>query len=324
LLDLLYAQAVGARRRWYERHPQTRRRLSRPVISVGNLSVGGTAKTPMASLIARWLMDVGERPSILSRGYARRDRLDGVVVVSDGTRVLADVNRAGDEPLMLARTVQGAIVAVSDDRYLAGVLAERHFGATVHVLDDGFQHVQLSRDLDVLMTTPGEVSGGRVLPYGRLREGASAAARADLVVVLETDMGGARAEAWTLGISQAVGARRRLSKARDRSAVVAVAGVAHPGRFFQTLRESDYNLAATIAFPDHHRYRVADVARVGAAVSAAGAERVVTTEKDFVRWEALAPLPFTCEAVAMTLDIDGWDVLTASIEQAMVRAREVA
>ena len=276
----------------------------------------------MVSHIARWLIEVGERPSILSRGYGRRDRLDGVVVVSDGTRVLADVNCSGDEPLMLARTVQGAIVVVSDDRYLAGVLAQRHLGATVHVLDDGFQHVQLARDLDVLMTTPGEVSGGRVLPFGRLREAAPAAARADLVVVLETDVVGARAEAWTLGISQAVGARRKLERARDGSAVLAVAGVAHPERFFETLRESDYNLAATIAFPDHHRYEIADVTRVAAAVRAAGADRVVTTEKDLVRWEVLAPLPFSCEAVALTLDIDGWDTVTASIEQAMARARE--
>ncbi|MGH9173167.1 MAG: tetraacyldisaccharide 4'-kinase, partial [Vicinamibacterales bacterium] len=201
MLDFLYAQAVGTRRRWFERHPQARRRLARPVISVGNLSVGGTAKTPMVSLIARWLIDAGERPAILSRGYGRRDRSDGVVIVCDGTRVLADVGRAGDEPLMLAHTMPGVVVAVAEDRFLAGVLAERKLGTTVHVLDDGFQHVQLARDLDVLMTTPGEAANGRVLPFGRLREAANAAARADVVVVVDTDLAGARTEAWALGIS---------------------------------------------------------------------------------------------------------------------------
>lgn len=278
----------------------------------------------MVAQIARWLIEAGERPAILSRGYGRRDRADGVVIVSEGTRVLADLDHAGDEPLMLARAVPGAVVAVADDRFLAGVVAERRLGATVHVLDDGFQHVHLARDLDVLMTTPGEAASGRVLPFGRLREAAEAAARADVVVVLDTDAAGARSEAWALGISQAVAARRRLSAAGAAGAVFAVAGIAHPERFFQLLRESGYTVAGTIAFPDHHQYRAADIARVASAARAAGTDAVVTTEKDLVRWEALAPLPFTCEAVALALDIEGWDVLSASIEQAMARAREVA
>ena len=336
MLDLLYARAVASRRRWFERHPQARRRLRRPVISVGNLSVGGTAKTPMVALIANTLADAGERPAILSRGYGRRHRPDGVVVVSDGSRVLADLDRAGDEPLMLARAVPDAVIAVAEDRYLAGTLAERQFGATVHVLDDGFQHVQLARDLDVLMTVPGEIAGGRVLPFGRLREAADAAARAHLVVVLDTDMVGAKTEAWTLGISQAVAARRMAGPAIlagaagaagvvpiwARRGVIAVAGIAHPERFFQMLRESGYSVAGAIPFADHHRYGPSDVARVAAAVRASGAEAVVTTEKDFVKWEALEPLPFRCAVVPLTLDIEGWEVLSASIEAAIARARE--
>lgn len=342
MLDLLYARAVGARRRWFERHPQARRRLRGPVISIGNVSVGGTAKTPMVSQVARWLLDRGERPAILSRGYGRHDRRDGVVVVSDGRCVLADVDQAGDEPLMLARALPGAIVAVCEDRFLAGVIAERRLGATVHVLDDGFQHVQLARDLDVVMTMPEEMTSGRVLPFGRLRESIDAAARAHVVAVLDTDIAGARAEAWTLGISQAVAVRRQLGATRALGAmgatgavrcmgatgaigtVVAVAGIAHPDRFFQMLREAGYNVAATIAFSDHHRYSPGDVARVVAAADGAGAQTVVTTEKDLVRWEALAPLPFTCQAVPLELAVEGWDTLTISIEQAMARAREAA
>jgi tetraacyldisaccharide 4'-kinase len=188
LLDLLYARGVGARRRWYEKHPAARRRLQQPVISVGNLSVGGAGKTPLVASIAEWLLARGERPAILSRGYKRRDRLEGVVVVSDGRDVLASVDSAGDEPLMLARALPGAIVCVCEDRYLAGVLAERRLGATVHLLDDGFQHVQLTRDLDILVTPLGEISNGRVLPFGRLREARSAAARAQFVVVMDADI----------------------------------------------------------------------------------------------------------------------------------------
>src|SRR4029453_7661164 len=124
--------------------------------SVGNLGGGGRAKTPLVSPIAQHLLDRGEAPAILSRGYGRTDRVDGVVVVSDGQQVLADLGRAADEPLMLARALAGARVVVSEDRYLAGRLAEHQLGATVHVLDDGFQHVQLARDFDVLVMHAGE------------------------------------------------------------------------------------------------------------------------------------------------------------------------
>ncbi len=144
---------MRVRRRRFERQPQRQRRLSRPVISVGNLSLGGTGKSPVVAAIAQWLIDAGERPAILSRGYARRDPVDGVVVVSDGSAIHSAVEQSGDEPLMLARQVPQAIVCVSPERYLAGRLAEQRLGATVHVLDDGFQHLELARDLDILVTS---------------------------------------------------------------------------------------------------------------------------------------------------------------------------
>lgn len=351
LLDLLYAQTARLRRRWYERHPQARRRLARPVISVGNLSVGGTGKTPLVAQIAAWLIERGERPAILSRGYGRASHVDGVVVVSDGRRVLANLDASGDEPMMLARAVGGAIVAVAENRYLAGVVAERRLGATVHVLDDGFQHVQLERDFDVLMTRPGEVANGRVLPMGRLREGADAAARADLVVVLDADAAGARTEAWALGISQSVGARRVLAAYGAKSANgargasgagargagsaigaeggrgtprVAVGGIAQPQQFFDMLREAGYPVAGTIAFPDHHNYSARDITRIADAVRSSGAAGIWTTEKDAVRFERVAACPFSVSPVAMRLELDDWDVLAVAIEAALQRAREAA
>jgi tetraacyldisaccharide 4'-kinase len=343
----LYAGVAGVRRRWYERHPEARRRLTRPVISVGNLSVGGTGKTPLAMMIAEWLLAQGERPAIVSRGYKRADPVDGVVVVSDGQRVLADLSHAGDEPLMMARAVPRAIVCVAEERHLAGVIAERRLGATVHILDDGFQHVQLARDFDVLVTSPGEITSGRPLPLGRLRESRDAAARADFVVVVNADIATARAEAWELGVSAYAAAHRTLGHpgaagcgwvrpgaggasgaggapgAAGASLGVAVAGIGNPAQFFAMLRSAGYRVETTMAFADHHRYTPSDVARIAAATQAAGATVVWTTQKDAVRFEPLGQLPFSLMAIPMRLRVDNWDSLTASLEQTVRRVRGV-
>ena len=309
--------------------------MARPVISVGNLSVGGTGKTPLTVAIAEWLLRQGERPAILSRGYKRADPVDGVVVVSDGEGVRADVARGGDEPIMMARAVPQARVCVAEDRHLAGVVAERRLGATVHVLDDGFQHVQLARDFDVLVTSPGEITEGRSLPVGRLREPRDAAARADFVVVLDADIDTARTEAWELGISGFASARRRLRPAPARPAAplppvsplspaIAVAGIGNPQQFFDMLRDAGYRVETSLAFADHHRYVPADLARIAAAARAVGSSVVWTTEKDAVRFEPLGALPFTVVAVPMRLDVGNWDALTASLDAALCRARGVA
>lgn len=321
MLDLLYERVAAARRRWYERRPHRRRRLAQPVISIGNLSVGGTGKTPLVAALATWLAESGERPAILSRGYGRRDRRDAAVVVADGRKVCADVQSAGDEPLMLARRVPAAIVVVGDDRHVCGALAERQLGATVHVLDDGFQHLALARDLDVLVTAPGEITSGRVLPFGRLREGKDAAARAHAVVVVGTDVAGARREAWALGVSQAFAARRVLKAAPDAEPVFAVAGIARPGQFFAALEASGWDVRGTAGFADHHWFSAAEIAQIATRARAAGAAVVVTTEKDMARLTAAGPLPFTCRAVPMRLDVDDWDLFCALVTDALERRR---
>ena len=157
MLDLLYSKLARARRRYYERRTHLRRRLTSPVISIGNLTVGGSGKTPLAAEIARMLLEMGERPAILSRGYARRTPAEGVIVVSDGKRIQSDVDHSGDEPFMLAQMVPNAAVLVSPSRYVAGRIAESRLGCTVHILDDGFQHFDLMRDIDLLVApeTPG-------------------------------------------------------------------------------------------------------------------------------------------------------------------------
>jgi tetraacyldisaccharide 4'-kinase len=323
LLDSLYGQAMRLRRRRVERDPGRQRRLQRPVISVGNLSMGGTGKTPVVAAIARRLLDLGQRPSILSRGYARADAVDGVVVVSDGAAVRAGVAESGDEPMMLARQVPGAVVCVSPDRHLSGTLAERQLGCTVHILDDGFQHLELARTLDVLVTTMGEIPNGRVVPMGRLREPMDAAARAHFLVVSDATPGAASAEAWTLGISQHCGAARSLaapvalvpgaSCLVPGGKILAVAGIAHPTRFFDDLAHAGWTVGGTLVFADHHPYSSADVAAMAARMQAAGAEAVFTTDKDAVRLEPFAALPFPAWRVPLTVEFDPPDALFAAV-----------
>ena len=336
------------RRRRMERRPQRQRHLSKPVISVGNLSMGGTGKTPVVSAIAQWLIDAGHRPSILTRGYGREDAVDGVVVINPQISRMSrsdqppSLAQTGDEPMMLARQVPGAIVCVSPDRYLGGVLAEK-LGCTVHLLDDGFQHIDLARQLDILVTTVGEIPNGRLIPFGRLREPSDAAARAHFLVVTDATAGAASAEAWALGISAVLridkdarrtcrdpgagagirepgagsrepGAGSRESGAGSREQnILAVAGIANPDRFVSALRDAGWNVADTMAFPDHHRYSATDLAAIASRLQACGATAVVTTDKDAVRFETLAP-SFPLYRVPLIVEFDPPDALFESVK----------
>jgi tetraacyldisaccharide 4'-kinase len=294
------------RRSWYERHPQSRRSLDRPVISIGNLSVGGSGKTPIVAALARMLVDIGQRPAILSRGYARRHSGDGVVVVSDGTRVLVPVERSGDEPQMLARTLPDVPVLVCADRHLAGILAEHQFGATVLLLDDGFQHLTLGRNVDLLVMPASDLDDA-VLPGGRLREPLDAASSADGILVPGSDEDVSRV-AMTFDRMPVFRVVTHYGPLRTAGAsiepgmrVVAVAGIARPERFFSALRAQGLEILREIRFPDHHWYSQRDVDRIATIVKDTGADLVVTTEKDAVR-----------------VDGTGWTVLpmTAVIEPA--------
>jgi tetraacyldisaccharide 4'-kinase len=295
LPGVVYGLAARARRRWFSRHPHVRRKLLRPVISVGNLSVGGSGKTPVVSHLAKLLLSAGEKPSILSRGYGRLVSDDGVVVVSDGRRILADLGRAGDEPLMLARSLPGVPVLVASERYLAGRLAEHHFGCSVHLLDDGFQHFQLERSLDLVLVDVIESAGDTPLPSGRLREQLDTLSLADALVVPAGQLPQGKELAERMGVSRVFGLERRLLPAMMQEPlgselpiqpgpdVVSVAGIAHPRRFAEDLRRAGWSIAAELTFQDHHPYSPRDVERILETARSAGAELVLTTEKDYVR-----------------------------------------
>jgi tetraacyldisaccharide 4'-kinase len=278
------------------------------VISIGNLAAGGRAKTPMAALVAAALRDAGERPSILSRGYARRRSDDGVVVVRDPAGVRADLDRSGDEPLMLARQLDGVAVLVSSSRFLAGRLAETQFDCTVHVLDDGFQHFDVRRDADLVIVAPSDIDRPVTLPSGRLREPVDALRAADALVWLDGGPG-VRAISSKLAALVSPGiplwrASRAIGSATTTEPVVAAAGIAAPAGFFSALRASGWTIALEAPFRDHHRYSRSDLAALAAGARSAGATRIVTTEKDFVRLLPFRPWPLPIEAVPMTLELD--------------------
>lgn len=298
VLGGVYGRATALRRAWYDRHPDRARRLERPVISIGNLVAGGSGKTPIVASLARLLASAGERPAVLSRGYGRRDAPDGVVVVSDGERVLAPPAQSGDEPTMLAYTLPGVPVLVSRERYLAGRLAERRLACTVHLLDDGFQHLQLARDVDLLVVSAADLDD-RLLPAGRLREPVAAARVADALLVPGTDADvdtvmsrtgvdtafrvSVRYHAPQLITDDPQGAAADLHAGPPSRPVLAVAGIARPARFFAALRALGWTVGRELVFRDHHWFTPRDISRIEQAAFSAGANLIVTTEKDAAR-----------------------------------------
>jgi tetraacyldisaccharide 4'-kinase len=285
------------------------------VISIGNLAAGGRAKTPLAALVATRLRDMGERPAILSRGYGRRDRTDGVVVVRDPAGIRADLDRAGDEPLMLARRLDGVSVLVCSSRYLAGRLAEHHFGSTVHVLDDGFQHFDLHRDADLVVVAASDLEHPLTLPTGRLREPIDAAAAADAFITLggEVRLAADGRPAWV--------AKKRIVTASADGRVLAVAGLADPPAFFRDARDAGWTIARELPFRDHHLYTAEDVRRIEEEARAIGAVAVLTTEKDYVRLLPFRPFAFPVVVAQLTLELDRPDTFDAWLRERMDAAR---
>jgi tetraacyldisaccharide 4'-kinase len=299
VLSALYAAVARRRRERYASRPDLRQRLRNPVISVGNLAVGGRGKTPMTACLARMLRDLGERPAVLSRGYARARPGRAVVVVRDAAGMRADLARSGDEPLMLARQLPGVAVLVSPNRYEAGQLAEQQLAATVHILDDGFQHLQLDRDIDLVIVGREDVENPTTLPGGRLREPLDTIVAADAVLTTDDDVvidtHGAELPQFRLTRTG------NFAPIDDRPAL-AVAGIASPDRFFDDLRVNGWVIAQCLRFGDHHRYAAGDVRRMADEAARVGAARIVTTEKDFVRLLPFRPwpLPVTCVSLSVT------------------------
>lgn len=332
LASKMYGAAASWRRQWYS-DPSRSRRLSQPVVSIGNLRAGGSGKTPAVDHLARLLLAHGERPAILTRGYARPARTPGVTVVSDRSQVLATFETAGDEPLMLARALPGVPVLVGADRYASGRLAEERFDTTVHLLDDGFQHVGLWRDVDLLMVSEEDLTD-RVLPAGRLREGLTAAASADALLVTAGYESAAVRVGRALGVPTAFLVSRAIGPpsmiATHDSVVVpsgervfVIAGIARPERFLADIANAGWRVAGSMTFRDHHRFTQHDITRVAEQAISARVAIVLTTEKDAVRLAACDLTDVPIAAVPLTVTIEPADAFASWLFARLARARSL-
>jgi tetraacyldisaccharide 4'-kinase len=326
MLSALYAAIVRRRRERYAAKPELRQRLRAPVISVGNIAVGGRGKTPIVATIARMLLDMGERPAILSRGYGRARNQPGVVVVRDAAEIRASLESAGDEPLMLARQLPGVCVLTCPDRYRAGTLAEQQLGATVHILDDGFQHLQLDRDIDLVIVGREDVAHPVTLPGGRLREPLDTLVAADAVLVEEGVMiESVGLDLPTYTICRETPADRGATTATaDGRPILAVAGIASPDRFFRDLQEAGWSVADTMAYRDHYRFTRGDVDRMVTNARRTGAAMIVTTEKDYVRLQPFEPLPVPIVFVPISLRPEPFDRFRSWIGSELETTRGIA
>ncbi len=269
-LSAIYGGVVGARNALYDRGALRARRLQGGVVSVGNLSAGGSGKTPLVMLLGELLKAQGIKFDVLSRGYGRTSR--GVRLVDPAGLP----QEFGDEPLLIARKLQVPVI-VGEDRCEAGRFAESRFGAQLHLLDDGFQHRALARDFDIVLVTPQDAND-RLLPGGRLREPLSALRRADAVVLAS----GASAEAFPVEGKLVWRVRRGLVPQNVPSRPVVFCGIARPQSFVLQLRAAHIEPVAEAFYRDHHAYGEKDVRELLELKRKSEADGFVTTEKDAV------------------------------------------
>ncbi len=304
-LQPLYRGAVAARTAAYRRGLVGRARLEVPVVSVGNLSFGGTGKTPTVIALVRDLVRMGRRPAVLTRGWGRRDDRPQLLL---GPEPRCSASEVGDEPLEMAQRLPGVPIVVDADRARGGREAQRQ-GADLVVLDDGFQHLALARDLDlVLLDAADPWAGGRLPPLGRLREPLAALARADAVLITKLPVDWRPAAAAIERRLAAIAPRLPVLASRLRAErlrapggewravdelagrrVFAFAGLGRPEGFAATLAELGVELVGTRWFADHHRYSERELAAVLEAAAALGAAPV-TTAKDAVKLPPTAPV----------------------------------
>jgi len=269
-LSSIFGAGVRVRNALYDRGIARARKLSGPVISVGNLSVGGSGKTPFVLVLGELLTARGVKFDILSRGYGRRTR--GVARVDPG----GSPRDFGDEPLLLARRLSVPVI-VGEDRYEAGLFAEKSFGPQLHLLDDGFQHRALARDFDIVLVTP-EDARDRLLPAGRLREPVTSLSRADAVVLAS----GASPQAFPLDGKLLWRVRRGISVTNVPARPVVFCGIARPQSFLLQLGTAGIEPVAQALFRDHHAYSERDIQDLLKLRQQSEAEGFVTTEKDAI------------------------------------------
>ena len=308
-LSWVYIAVVSSRFWLYAHNFLHVQRLQRPVICIGNLTMGGTGKTPTVIAIGRMLQETGSRVSVILRGYRGR-RITSYLLVSDGRQLLATVHEAGDEALLIARSLPQAVVAVCKDRAGCGDMLEQSFPIDFHLLDDGYQHVRLFRNFNLLLIDVTNPFGQGFPPLGRLREPLSGIRRADAVLFTRTIPLETYQELTHKVLSYRPNlpiflARQKIRsidsmpgnepvmmrKFRD-SRLLAFAGIGNPEQFFSLLRESQISITEHCAYGDHHRYTQEDISVLKSRCEKAGIEAMITTEKDAEKLSAFDFEPF--------------------------------
>ena len=308
--------------------------LGARTISIGNITAGGTGKTPLVAYIGKILAGRGEKVCILTRGYGRKDPAKRVLV-SDGSQIFADPIEAGDEPFELAQKLLGKAMVIADaDRVAAADWAKRKFGITAFILDDGFQHRKAKRDVDlVCIDATDPFGGGKMLPAGRLREPLQNLKRADIIVItranLVADISNLRSEisnlnsgvpifTATTSISRFVPLEEFHAKMQgpqnkfERQGVFAFCGIGNPDNFFELLGRNDISMAGTHSFRDHHNYDQKDVAAIEEMARQNGGDILLTTAKDAVKLSTLK-FELPCYVVEIDTVIDEPDAFAAKI-----------
>ncbi len=281
-LSIIYGGVARTRNAFYDGGFLKARRLQGAVVSVGNVSAGGSGKTPFVMLLGDLLKARGINFDVLSRGYGRSSR--GVLLVDPGGLP----QQFGDEPLLIARKLQVPVI-VGEDRYEAGQFAESKFGAQMHLLDDGFQHRGLARDFDIVLVTQQDATD-RLLPAGRLREPLSSLRRADAIVLTS----GAIPDMFSLPEKEVWRLRRGIITEDVPQRPVIFCGIARPENFMLQLRAANVEAVAHAFYRDHHAYSESDVRELLALKQRSEAGGFVTTEKDAINLgpylSALQPL----------------------------------
>ncbi len=312
--SLLYGFGVKIRSNLYRNGVLKSTRLGVPVISIGNITVGGAGKTPLSILIASKLKTMNAHPVILSRGYKRKSK-DDIVVVSDRDSILKDAEAAGDEPFMMAERLPGIPVVVGPDRIKTGTYAINRLNAGCLVLDDGFQHIRLLRDLDIVVIDASRsIERERLLPGGRLREPFSGLRRADVIALSHS--AGADALEDNLrflsdfhpGTPLILGNHRpcqivvrgeppREPRAIRGKKVFAFCGIAKPDNFISSLNSLGCKVLGTRFFRDHHSFQSKEIERMDARADSLGCDVMVTTEKDSVKLSAITTKTPLCTLI---------------------------
>jgi len=303
VLSPFYSALMVLRSYLYKKGLLKTQKLEVPVISIGNLTMGGTGKTPLVMYVVRYLLGSGRKPAIVSRGYGGKAAKE-VNIVSDGRKIFLDAEAAGDEPALLAESLAGVPVLTGPRKVRVGQYATENFQIDTVVLDDGFQHLALRRDLDlVLFSARAFLGSGWVFPGGELREPFSALKRAHGFVITGVDRATMeRAEAFKKFLCQCLPhvpvfmgeylpvcllhSQRTKTFAIDRARhflFYGFAGIANPDSFRQTLLKENFKLVGFQPFRDHHHYSAEDIAALVSAAKAGRAQALITTEKDFVK-----------------------------------------